>query len=87
MKVSVIISQGAGHLPPAENMLMTLFDLTAAEARVMALAGAGRSPGEISRELSVSDNTVKTHLSRIYDKSGANRLAEIVVLVGALAMP
>lgn len=45
-------------------------DLTRAERRVVELAAAGRSNREIARSLSITINTVETHLSRAYAKLG-----------------
>jgi DNA-binding NarL/FixJ family response regulator len=45
--------------------------LTDREAEVLALIAAGRSNGEIARQLYVSEATVKTHVNRILAKTGA----------------
>jgi DNA-binding NarL/FixJ family response regulator len=44
--------------------------LTPREVEVLRLIAQGRSNREISGELSVTDHTVKTHISHIYDKLG-----------------
>jgi DNA-binding NarL/FixJ family response regulator len=46
-------------------------DLTPREADVLRLIAAGRSNREIARELFVSEATVKTHVNRIFAKTGS----------------
>lgn len=72
---------------PQQQVLATLYDLTPAESRVMALIGEGVSTTLAAQQLNVSENTVKTHLARVYSKTGVSRQAELVKLVCALALP
>jgi two-component system nitrate/nitrite response regulator NarL len=44
--------------------------LTAREREVLTLLVRGATSGEIARELSVSDNTVRTHMQNIFAKLG-----------------
>jgi DNA-binding NarL/FixJ family response regulator len=46
-------------------------DLTPREAEVLRLIGAGQSNREIARTLYVSEATVKTHVNRIFAKTGS----------------
>ncbi len=46
-------------------------DLTPREAEVLRLIAAGKSNREIARALFVSDATVKTHVNRIFAKTGS----------------
>jgi DNA-binding NarL/FixJ family response regulator len=46
-------------------------DLTPREAEVLRLIAAGKSNREIARELFVSEATVKTHVNRIFAKTGS----------------
>jgi DNA-binding NarL/FixJ family response regulator len=50
---------------PADN------DLTPREAEVLRLIAAGRSNREIARALFVSEATVKTHVNRVFAKTGS----------------
>lgn len=53
-------------------------DLTPREIDVLKLPAAGVSYAEIAQKLTVSTNTVKTHLKRIYSKlEVTNRLQAI----------
>lgn len=69
------------------DALRALFDLTAAEARVLVEIAAGRTPGEAAAEIGIAESTVKTHLTRIFSKTGVGRQAELVALVHSLSMP
>ena len=65
--------------------LTELFGLTAAEARVACMIAEGGSIAEISDRLSVSELTARTHLKRIFGKTGTKRQSALVRLV--LSMP
>jgi ATP/maltotriose-dependent transcriptional regulator MalT len=45
---------------------------------ILALIAAGMSNREIAQKLSVSENTVKTHSSRVFGKLNARRRTEAV---------
>jgi DNA-binding CsgD family transcriptional regulator/PAS domain-containing protein len=84
---AIFISTSVAGMPPAQQVLATLYDLTPAESRVMAMMGAGVTAGAAAAELCVTENTVKTHLARVYGKTGVSRQSELVKLVEALAPP
>jgi DNA-binding CsgD family transcriptional regulator len=63
-------------LPPAGSMA-DAFGLTEAEARVAEAVSGGAAISEVARQLSLSRNTIKTHLRRIYEKTGTRRQAEL----------
>ncbi len=52
--------------------------ITARELEILALIAAGLSNREIADRLFVSENTVKTHSSRLFDKLGAKRRTQAV---------
>ncbi|WP_433603099.1 LuxR C-terminal-related transcriptional regulator [Nocardia sp. CA-135953] len=59
--------------------------MTGAEARVAAAALRGEGLRSIAEELAVSANTVRTHLRRVFEKTGTHRQAEPVrVLTGCV---
>jgi DNA-binding NarL/FixJ family response regulator len=51
-------------------------DLTPRESEVLRLIAAGRSNREIARQLFVSEATVKTHVNRIFMKTGSRDRAQ-----------
>lgn len=66
--------------------LAALYGLTPAEARVLAAIAAGATPAEAARQLGVGVGTTRTHLLRLFAKTGTTRQAELIRLVGALAL-
>jgi len=54
--------------------------ITARELEILSLIARGLSNREIARQLFVSENTVKTHCSRAFDKLGAVRRTQAVVI-------
>lgn len=54
--------------------------LTRRELEILELIAAGLSTREIAARLFVSENTVKTHASRVFDKLGARRRTQAVQL-------
>ncbi len=56
------------------------FELTPAQARVNALVFTGHALSSIARSLEVSENTVRTHLKQIYQKTNTHGQMELVHL-------
>ena len=54
--------------------------ITARELEILQLIANGLSNREIAEKLFVSENTVKTHSSRLFDKLGAKRRTQAVQL-------
>jgi DNA-binding CsgD family transcriptional regulator len=74
-------------LAASANALVSHYRLTAAELRVsMAIVEVGGVP-EVAQLLGICETTVKTHLQRVFEKTGANRQAELVKLVAELVCP
>ena len=65
---------------PAE-VLQSLYGLTPAEAKLAALLAQGKSLTEAATELHVTQNTARTHLKHIFQKTGVNRQSELVKLI------
>jgi DNA-binding CsgD family transcriptional regulator/PAS domain-containing protein len=84
---AVFISTTISASPLPEAVLITLFDLTPAEARVLLKVGSGMSSGATSLSLGISENTLKTHLNRIYAKTGTGRQADLVKLIADIGTP
>jgi DNA-binding CsgD family transcriptional regulator len=69
-------------LPP--QWIMDAYTLTRAEAQVALQASLGHSVSTIGIRLEISPNTVKTHLRRVFAKTGVRGQAELVGLLSAL---
>jgi DNA-binding CsgD family transcriptional regulator len=52
--------------------------ITRRELEILELIAQGMSNREIAAKLFVSENTVKTHSSRVFDKLGAKRRTQVV---------
>jgi DNA-binding CsgD family transcriptional regulator len=57
-----------------------LLGITPRELEILALIAEGLSNKEIAERVNVSENTVKTHSSRVFDKLGARRRTQAVQL-------
>lgn len=63
------------------------FCLTPAEARTLQRLLAGATIAETADTLGVSTNTARTHLARIFSKTGVSRQADLVALINRLVPP
>jgi DNA-binding CsgD family transcriptional regulator/PAS domain-containing protein len=85
--VAIFLSSGDAASLPQASVLATLFDLTPMEAKVMASLGGGMDRTEAAISLGLSENTVKTHLSRIFTKTETSRQTDLVRLMHAISSP
>jgi DNA-binding NarL/FixJ family response regulator len=69
--VGAASTAGASAAPPPDG-------LTRRELEVLALIGEGLSNGEIAAQLYLSEATVKTHVNRIFAKTGSRDRAQAV---------
>lgn len=60
--------------------------ITPRELEILELIAAGLSNKEIGARVHVSENTVKTHSSRLFDKLGARRRTQAVLLARELRL-
>ena len=67
-------------VPFAPNSLrQQTLGITARELEILTLVARGLSNREIATQLFVSENTVKTHCARVFDKLGAARRTQAVL--------
>jgi DNA-binding CsgD family transcriptional regulator len=64
--------------------LQTLFGFTIAEARVTIGISQGKTPEEISEDMGVSINTVRSQIRQAFEKTGSCRQIGLVRIVTAL---
>jgi DNA-binding CsgD family transcriptional regulator len=79
--VVVCVSDPDAASSVSESFLRDLFGLTGAQARVARALMEGQTLREAAETLGLSFNTVRVHLARIFEKTGANRQAELVGLI------
>lgn len=66
------------------EILVNGYGLTPAEAKVASHLGTGVSTENASKALNLSPSTVRTHLTRIFSKTGCRRQSELVALLSRL---
>jgi DNA-binding CsgD family transcriptional regulator/PAS domain-containing protein len=63
------------------DLLARLYGLTRRESDVAILLLQGRPPAAIATELAMTLNTVRTHIRHLFEKTGTDRLSELVRLL------
>ena len=76
---SIVIQETAPPFAPDDSRRDTL-GITRRELEILQLVARGMSNREIAGHLFVSENTVKTHCARTFDKLGARRRTQAVQL-------
>jgi DNA-binding CsgD family transcriptional regulator/PAS domain-containing protein len=84
---AVFVHKAALELPHPIETIANTFKLTPGEMRVlMMIIKLGGVP-EVAPALGISEATVKTHLQRIFAKTGTSRQADLVKLVAGYMSP
>jgi two-component system, NarL family, response regulator LiaR len=76
----------AGEPFVADNAKREALGITPRELEILELIAHGLSNREIAEKLFVSENTVKTHSSRVFDKLGAKRRTQAVQMAKELRL-
>lgn len=84
---AVFVSTHISAAPPSDAVLAALFDLTPAESRVVLAVMGNHKRLELTMQLQVSENTLKTHLSRIYKKTQTTTITELVMVIATTIGP
>jgi DNA-binding NarL/FixJ family response regulator len=75
-----LLERFASQRPTAPHKVQSLRGLTEREREILVLIGRGRSNSEIAAELFIAEQTVKTHVSRIFTKLGVRDRVQAVIL-------
>jgi DNA-binding CsgD family transcriptional regulator len=84
---ALFITPAVDGLGSPAAALATLFGLTPGEVRVLERLLAGDTLAEAAATLGVSVTTVRTHLARIFDKTGTSRQAELIAMAAKFSPP
>jgi DNA-binding CsgD family transcriptional regulator len=83
----VFVRKAAPDLPTLPEAVAQEFHLTPAELRVLfSIVDVGGVP-EVSEILGITDNTVRTHLQHVFEKTETSRQADLVKLVAGYSSP
>jgi DNA-binding CsgD family transcriptional regulator len=84
---ALFVQKAALGSPSAPEAIAKAYKLTPMELRVLlAIVEVGGVP-EVAEALGIAESTVKTHLGRLYQKTGAGRQADLVKLVAGFSNP
>jgi len=70
---------------PSVDLVMSLFDLTPAEARVARGLASGKTVDDLAGASGVSPNTVRVQVRGVLEKTGCQRQTDVVALLGGLS--
>jgi len=84
---AIFVRKATMESPSAPEIIARMYDLTPTELRVLlAIVEVGGIP-DVAEALGVAESTVKTHVGRLFEKTGGRRQADLVKLVAGFAMP
>lgn len=84
---AMFVCKAAMQGPPVPEVIAKLYSLTPTELRVLlAIADVGGIP-EVAAAFGVADSTIRTHVGRLFDKTGVGRQADLVKLVAGFSTP
>jgi DNA-binding CsgD family transcriptional regulator len=84
---ALFVQRAALDTPSAPELIARRFALTPSELRVLVTIVQHGGVAETSEALGIGEATVKTHLHRIFGKTGAQRQADLVKLMAGHASP
>lgn len=79
--VLIFISDPEQQTEAVEERLQHLYRLTPAEAKLAVILIRGNNTAAAAAELRITQNTARTHLKRIFQKTGTHRQSELVNLL------
>lgn len=84
---AIFIVPAAQTANPPLAAISLLYDLTPAETQVFAAIAGGKTLAETAYALGVGRGTAKTHLLRVFQKTGTKRQADLVMMANNLSLP
>jgi DNA-binding CsgD family transcriptional regulator len=84
---ALFIRKATIEQPATPEVIARAYSLTPTELRVLlAIVEVGGVP-EVATSLGVAETTVKTHLGRLFEKTGVGRQADLVKIVAGFSTP
>ena len=83
---TIILLDLDAHPEPTPEALLRLFGLTAAESQLAVELARGHNLLDISRSRRLSRTTIRSHLASLFVKTQTRRQAELVALLGRVAV-
>lgn len=84
---ALFISTDRASLPPNLESLSALTGLTSQESRIALMIAGGVSPKDGAAQLGISLNTMRSHITHIFQKTGTNDQQAVARLVCDLSLP
>ena len=84
---AVMVYKAGMEYPRPPDIIAMFYNLTPTELRILlAIVEIGGAP-EVAAKLGIAPSTVRTHVGRLFEKTGTKRQAELVRLVAGFASP
>ncbi len=83
----VFVADTGGAEPAPSESLELLYGLTPAETRAFELVTSGQSSEAIAHAMGIATSTLRTHLLRVYDKTGRHSRTGLMQLARELKLP
>jgi len=77
----LLINDPEQEITDLEPLLNRIYHLTPAESKIAAMLAQGKTLNETCDILSIKQNTIRTHLKRIFSKTETRRQSELVKLI------
>jgi DNA-binding CsgD family transcriptional regulator len=84
---AVFVHKAALEVPSTPEVIAKMFKLTPSELRVLLAIVEVGGVAETADALGIGPGTVKTHLLRVFAKTGTGRQAELVKLIAGFSNP
>lgn len=84
---AIFVRKAAVDTLSSPEIIARSFGITPAELRVLLSVMESSGVAEIAQSLGVSEPTVRTHLRRLFEKTGTDRQTELVKLVAGYSSP
>jgi DNA-binding CsgD family transcriptional regulator len=84
---ALFIRKAALTTPSPPEVIAKSYRLTPTELRVLLAVVDAGSVADVAEALGVAESTVRSHISRLFEKTGASRHADLVKLVAGFSSP